>query len=432
MPGFRPPPHRLQKKVTLMSRSNVKHDGSIRESYWSLTLVSLSYRNFRLVWLGSVTEHIGEFMEIAAVLWLVNQLTHSPLMLTIVGSARFIPMIFFPIVGGVVADRVNRRSLLMTALMVSGLLSLCLAFLTLTEQVAVWHLVVLGLLGGAAMSFNHPARQTIVPNLIKKEHLLNAVSLDFISVLASRMIGMALAGYLIVIIGLWPIFVMRSLGCLFAIFWLRLAQIPPTPISAKEETPRQNLMEGFRYLRSNTMILGLVILYLIPWLTGNTFSSFLPVFADILHVGAVGYGYLQASPGMGALISLVGLTFFTYYKGKTKLLVGAGIMMGLCLIGFSASTWTALSLPLLVVMGAMQTAFSTVNTAIIQGIAPDELRGRIMSWREVAFGLGPTGSILFGAIAQVTGVQISLGILGVIILISALLLIAYFPRFGDL
>jgi len=398
-----------------------------------MTLISLRYRDFRLVWLGSVTEHTGEFMEIAAVLWLVNEITHSPLMLTIVGTARFIPMIFFPILGGVIADRVNRRGLLITALTASGLLSLCLALLTFTGLIAVWHLIVIGLLCGVVISFNHPARQTIVPNLINKEHLLNAVSLDFISIQGARMVGMALAGYLIVILGMWPIFLFRALGCLLAILWLSLANVPSTPNTTREKSPYQNMIEGFHYLRSNTMILGLVILYLIPWLTSNTFVNFLPVFAsDVLKIGAVGYGYLQAAPGVGAIISLVTLTFFTYYKKKWKLLVGTGIIMGLSLSGFSASIWATLSMPLLVVVGAVQTAFSTVNTTIIQAAVPDELRGRIMSWREVAFGLGPTGSIIFGAVAQVTGVQISLGLLGLVIIIPSIWLFFYFLRIREI
>jgi len=419
--------------MTVLAPPDASPGGSDRESYWSLTLVSLRYRDFRLVWLGSMTEHIGEFMEIAAILWLVNQLTHSPLMLTVVTAARFIPMMILPIIAGVAADRVNRRSLLMMALLGSGFLSLCLSLLVASGLVVVWHLILMGLLSGVAMSFNHPARQTILPNLIEKKHLLNAISLDFISVLAARMVGMALAGYLMVLIGLWPIFVMRALGCIFAVLWLRLARIPPTPSSAKKTTAGQSLVEGFHYLRSNPVILGLVVLYLIPWLTGNTFSSFLPVFAnDILRVGAVGYGYLQASPGLGALIGLIGLTFFTYYKSKPRLLVGSGITMGLGLIGFSASTWPFLSLPFLMVIGAMQTVFSTVNTTIIQGLAPDELRGRIMSWREVAFGLGPTGGIIFGAIAQATGVQISLGILGIVVIIPSLFLVAWLSRFHEM
>ncbi len=413
-----------------MLQSNGSSEGGRRESYWSLMLVSLRYRNFRLVWLGSFGEHFGEFMELAAILWLVNELTHSPFMLTLVGASRFIAMVFLPIVAGVVADRVNRRSMLITSLLGSALLSVLLAILAFMGLIAVWHLIVISLFGGVAMSFNHPARLTIVPNLVKKEHLLNAMSLDVISVLAGRMIGMALAGYLIVILGIWPIFVIRALTCLLAIFWLLLARVPPTPSATRGQAPWQNLTQGLSYLRTNTVMLGLVLLYLIPQLANNTYTNFLPVFAsDILHVGAVGYGYLQAAPGLGAILSLIGLTLLTYYKRKAILLAASGIIMGIGLIGFSASSGFLLSLALLVIIGAMQTAFSTVNSTMIQGAVSDEVRGRVMSWREVAFGLGPIGSMLFGAIAQYTGVPMSVGLLGGVCLILSLSLLSFLPRF---
>jgi len=244
---------------------------------------------------------------------------------------------------------------------------------------------------------------------------------------------MAIAGYFMVTLGVWPIFVIRALGGLVAIFWLLLARVPPTPPRTRTQAPWQNLAEGFRYLRANTIILTLVILYLLPRVVVNTNMNFLPVFAnDVLRIGAVGYGYLHAAPGLGAIISLIGLTLLTYYRRKSLLLVGACMIMGIALISFSFSPWVVLSLPLLVVIGAMQVAFNAVNSTAIQSVVPDEVRGRVMSWREVAFGLGPTGSILFGAIAQYTGVPISLGLLGGICLIIFLLLIVFLPRFSSI
>ena len=403
-----------------------------RESYLSLVLTSLHYRNFRLFWLGSLTEHFGEFMEIAAILWLVNEMTHSPLMLTIVGSSRFMSMIIFPVVGGIAADRVNRRSLLIAALLGSSLLSICLVALVITGVIAVWHLIAIGLLGGVAMSFNHPARQAILPNLVKREHLLNAVSLDSLSVHGARMVGMLAGGYLIATVGLWPIFVIRTLGCLLAILWLSFAQVPATPPTTRELAPWRNLAEGFHYMRGNMTILALLVLYLVPWLAMNTYSNFLPVFAsDILRVGAVGYGYLQAAPGLGAIVSLIGLTLLTYYKRRFKLLVGFGIILGIGILGFSVSPWFILSLLLLVVIGGTLNSFAAVNTTLIQGLVPDKMRGRMMGWREVAFGLGPTGSILFGAIARYTGVPFSLTLLGSTCLIISLLLILLAKKYSN-
>src|SRR3972149_6206532 len=172
-----------------MSQSSQSGESVKRETYWSLMLASLRYRDFRLVWLGSFTEHFGEFMEIAAVLWLVNEMTHSPLILTIVGSCRFILMIPFSVIGGIVADRVDRRRMLIAALMGSSLLSISLALLAGLGATKVWHVVVISLIGGIVMSFNHPARLSMLPNLVDRKHLLNAVSLDTLSVQGARICG---------------------------------------------------------------------------------------------------------------------------------------------------------------------------------------------------------------------------------------------------
>jgi len=280
------------------------------------------------------------------------------------------------------------------------------------------------------MSFNHPARQTIVPNLVDREHLLNAISLDTLSVHMSRATGTPIAGYLIFLLGIWPIFVIRAVGCLISISLLSQARVPATPPNTRTEAPWRSLAQGFRYLRSNTLLLILVLLFALPYMAQNTYINFLPVFAnDILGVGAVGYGYLQGAPGLGAIIFMILLGLMTYYKNKFRLLIGSGIILAIGLLTLTASPWFALSLPLIVIIGGMVTIFVAVETTLIQGTVPDEVRGRVLSWREILFGLGPTGSILFGAIAQYTGVPFSLGILGVICLVVSLLLILLFPRF---
>lgn len=412
-----------------MSRSNWTIDGSKHESYLMRIISSLRYRDFRLLWLSSITEHVGQFMQIAAILWIVNEMTRSPLMLTIVGSCKFVPLLFMPMIGGVLADRMDRRTLLIVTLFGGSLISICLAALVLTETIVLWHLIVFNLLGGAITSFNHPARQTILPNLVAKQHLLNAVSLDNLSVQASRLIGMTIAGYLIVSIGVGPIFVLRALGCLLAIGLLIITQIPPTPPTTKQQTPWRNLTEGFHYLRNNIIILGLLLLYLIPMLAQSTFTNFMPIFAkDILNIGAVGYGYFQGAPGLGALIGLILLTMLTYYRGKEKLLFGTGIILGIVLIGFSASPWLFLSLPLIVVTGGLIIVFNSVNTTLIQNSITDDVRGRVMSWREIGRAIGPTASILFGALAKYTGVQFSLSLLGGICLLASLLLLPLLSR----
>jgi MFS family permease len=372
-------------------------------------------------------------MEVAGILWLVNEMTRSPLILTIVSACRFVPMIFFPIAGGVVADRVNRRNLLAATLLGFALLNAILAFLAFTGLITVYHLIVVSLLSGIIMSFNHPTRQAIVPNLVNKEHLLNAISFDTLSVQGSRVVGAAIAGYIIATLGVWPTFAIRALGCLIAVFWLFLANVPPTPQKTKTQMPWRNLTEGFHYLLSNTIILSLISLYLIPWLAQNTFTSFMPILAkNIVQVGDIGYGYFQAAPGFGAVVCLIGLAALSSHKGKAELLIYAGTVLGVGLLGLSVSHWVYLSLPLLVLIGSAVTTIVALNTTLIVGITPDELRGRVMSWREVAFGIGPTGSILFGAIAKSTGVPFSLGLLGVICVVISLCFIMLLPKLRSL
>ena len=394
------------------------------ESLLFRTFVSLGYRDYRLVWLGSCTEHMGEWMEVVALLWLVNDLTHSPLMLTIVGSCRYIPMVFFPVVGGIVADRMERRQLLMLTLLGATFLSIILAILVKTEIVAVWHLVVLSLMSGVTTSFNHPARQSIVPNLIKKEHLLNAISLDSASVQASGFVAAPFAGYLIASYGVVPVFGIRAVGAVLAICWLLFVKVRFQPPHATTRAPWRNVIEGFRYVRGDVLLLSLVPLYLIPMLTQNTTYNFLPIFArDILKIGASGYGFLQAAPGLGALAALIGLAALPFYRLKGSLLFITSGILGIALVLFSASHWVGLSLFFMVIVGGMITTFMTINTALIQNHVSDVMRGRVMSLREIAMGLGPAWSLIFGYIGEKTSVPFALGLLGTLCIAISIFLV---------
>lgn len=386
-----------------------------RETLIARTFLSLGYRDYRLVWLGSVTEHFGEWMELIAILWLVNEMTHSPFMLTLVGSCRFIPMVVFPIIGGMIVDTMDRRRMLIIALLGSALLSIILAVLVKTRTVEMWHIIVLALLNGVATSLNHPARQTIVPNLVKKEHLLNAVSLDSASVQASRFVATPIAGYLIDGFGVVPVLGARAAGALLAICWLLFIRTPLKPPQAAAKAPWVNVADGLKYVRGDVLLLSLVPLYLIPMLTHNTSGNFLPVIAeDILKLSATGYGFLQSAPGFGAMASLIALAALPFYRVKGSLLFTTGSILGLALVLFSVSTSMTLSLFLLVIIGGMITSLMTVNTALIQSHVSDAMRGRVMSLREISFGLGPAGSLVFGAIAEAISVPFSLQILGIL------------------
>lgn len=402
-----------------------------KESLLLRTFTSVRlYRNFRLVWMGNATEHLGEWMETAALLWLVNQLTHSPFMLVLVGSFRHLPLIVFPFIGGVVADRVNRRNMLIVTLLASAFLSLALAFLVITKTVAIWHIMIIALLGGVVTSFNHPARQTMVPNLVKREHYLNAMTLDNGAVMSSRVIGTPIAGYIIHIAGTTPVFGLRAVGALLAIFWLLWVKLPPTPAEAKRRAPFQSLIDGLSYVKGNKPVLAQVLLYLLPYFVNNSFTNLLPIFAtDVLKVGATEYGFMQAAPGLGALISIFALASLrSGFQRKGLLLLIAGVFQGGLVILFAYAPWFALAIPILVLIGMANNMFMTLNNVVIQELVSDQVRGRVLALREVAFGIGPSGSIFAGAVAEISTVPFAISLAGLIALGVAGYLLIFAPR----
>ncbi|MFQ5825721.1 MAG: MFS transporter [Dehalococcoidia bacterium] len=392
-------------------------------------VTSLRYRDFRLVWLGSLSEHMGEWMELAGFIWLARQLTDSPLLITLIGAARFAAMVFVPFVGGMVADRVNRRSLLIASLVFMAGLSIALLLLVYTGVIAIWHMFAIGFLLGVATSFNHPARQSIVPNLVKREHLFNAISLDTTSVMGSMVIGFPIAGEIIDRMGVTtPLFGLRAAGALLAIGWLLFVKTDLKPRGEKHH-PVQDLMEGFRYLRRNTPILVLVCLFFIPMAGQRAFMDLLSVFArDVLQVGGREYGWLYTASGLGALISLLALAPLGDYRHKGWLLFSVGLVAGLAQAAYGASQWLWPSIALVTIMGGTRTAFMTVNTTMIQSNIPDNVRGRVMSLREIMMGLGPVGGITAGAIAQYASPAAAMEVIGIFFFFIILILAIALPK----
>ena len=231
------------------------------------------YRDYRFFWMGSWTEHLGEWMEITALLWLINDLTHSPLMGTLLISLRFLPMVVFAFIGGIVADRMNRRTLLIYALVASAIFSLLLAVLVHTRFLAAWHLLVYSALTGVYTSFNHPARNTLLPNLVRKEHLMNAITLDNASVMVSRIVGAPLAGLIIELFGTTPVLGLRAVGAIVAIIWLSRIDAPATAAAPVKATPFNNFVEGIHYVGENRAVLTQVLLYLLPFFVMNSYTG---------------------------------------------------------------------------------------------------------------------------------------------------------------
>ena len=277
-------------------------------------------------------------------------------------------------------------------------------------------------------SFNHPARHTLVPNLVKKEHYLNAITLDNGSVTASRIIGAPLAGFIISFAGTTPVLGLKAVGSLLAIVWLSFIDAPETPGEARKRHPVRNFIEGLQYVGRNRGVFIQVLLYLLPYFVTNTYTGLLPYFSrEMLHIGPGLYGLLNAAPGAGALMATLVLAYLVNFQRRGLVLLLGGIIQGLSLILFAFSPVYFLSLMLLVIVGSCNTTFQTLNNTIIQTMIPDQVRGRVMSLREVCSGLGPSGSMIFGSLAAVIGGSFSLGIAGTITILVLLSILIFSP-----
>ncbi|MBI4296538.1 MAG: MFS transporter [Chloroflexi bacterium] len=389
---------------------------------------AILYRNYRLMWMGSWTEHMGEWMETTALLWLINQMTHSPLIATLMVTLRFLPMVVFSFFGGIAADRFNRRLLLISSLLFSAAISIALAVMVHTRLIMPWHLLVYSGLTGLVTSFNHPARSTLLPNLVKKEHYLNAIVLDNSSVTVSRIIGAPLAGFIIGTAGTTPVLGLRAVGALLAVFWLSWIRAPATPPEARRESPVRNFAEGMRYVGEHRQVLIQILLYLLPVFVNNTYTGLLPYHAtNNLHIGPDLYGILNAAPGLGSVTATLTLAAANPKNKGWWMLVG-GITQGVGLILFAYSPFYFLSLLLLVLIGLATTMFMTLNNTIIQEAVSDRVRGRVMALREVSFGLGPAGSLVAGAMATTLGVSLALGSAGGFAIVVFLGIMVALPR----
>ncbi len=343
-------------------------------------------------------------MEIMASAWLMMELTRSPFYLGLLTLCRIAPLFFFALLGGVVADRLDRRRVLLGCFMSSAVVSTSLLVLARTGTIAPWHLLSAAVLNSAIKGINHPARDAMIPNLTPQHEWMNAIALDTISVRAASILGAPLAGGFIASFGTAPLFGVSTLGMLLAIYWLLRVNAPATPAGAGKHGAWQNLGKGLKYVATNGLIICLVLVFALREFQSEMGSTFLPFFADsILHSGPTGFGYLNMAQGIGGVAGLFGIATLGNYRYKGRLIILSGSLVGILLIGFSFSQALLLSFLLLTAANALGTVFENVGRTALQGIIPDEMRGRVMSLREVirgfvgswaAYGLGLGGEYL--------------------------------------
>jgi MFS family permease len=369
-------------------------------------LVALEYRDFRLYYIALVVARVGEQLQATATMWQVYELTSSPLHLGLTGLARGIPIIVLSLIGGVIADRVDRRRFIIVSQGIVGALALALAALTATNLVDVWHIYAVILVSSALNAISAPARQAIIPNLVPREHLLNAIALNSTVWQISNIVGPALGGVSIALFGLPVTYAVNGLLHLItlgALVGMHLGVMPPRP----RESPLRSFLDGFAFVRYQSIILVLLAMDSAATFFG-AYRTVLPVFARDLGVGADGLGLLLAMPAIGGMLGATVIMSLgdVRYKG---VLVTVGILAYCAaLVLLALSPWFYLSLLATLLLGMFDSTQATPRNALIQAITPDELRGRVSSLQTMLTnGVPSMGQTQVGAVAAIIGAPLT-------------------------
>ncbi len=380
-------------------------------------VAALHHRNFRLFWFGQMISLVGTWMQNVARGWLVLQMTNSPFLLGLVSMIGTLPVLFVAPIGGALADKLNKRTVVISTQITAMLLAFALATLILTKHVQYWHIVVLASILGVTMAIDAPTRQSFIVEMVGKKDLLNAIALNSSIFNLARILGPALAGLIISAIGIVLCFYVNGISYLAVIAGLFMMKGNFSPVKKKNTHVIRDIRDGFGYARHDRNIMSLITLVALSSIFIMPYAMLMPVFArDILNVGAKGLGILLASAGVGALVGALTLALFSDYRKKGRFVMAGTTTFVTATVLFSFSNNYHLSLLLLLFIGWGMVMQNASINSLLQTIAPDHLRGRIMSLYVLFFmGMMPFGSFQAGFIADHLGAQMALRIGGIIV-----------------
>ena len=391
-----------------------------RKSTWSMDgrmlFRSLSHRNFRLFIMGQGVSLIGTWMQMTAVAWLVWRLGHSALLLGLVGFAARIPTFVMAPLAGVLVDRVNRYRLVLLTQVLSMAQALMLAALMYSGRIAAWHVIVLSLMLGFINALDVPARQSFLLQMLdRREDLTNAIALNSSMVNGARLIGPAIAGFMIAGAGEALCFLLNGLSYIAVIAGLMMMRIQPGVRAGRRTAVLESLLEGIRYAFGFRPIRSLLFLLALVSLAGASYAQLLPIFAQqVLHGDARTQGFLVSAAGAGALAGALYLAGRRSVLGLGRVIAWAPAVFGSGLIALGLSTRLWVTLPVMPVIGlGMMVHMASTNT-LLQTIVDDDKRGRVMSFYSMAFmGMVPIGSLVAGILAQFIGAPLTVVIGGI-------------------
>ena len=385
---------------------------------------ALSHRNYRLFWSGAFLSNIGTWMQAVAQGWLVLHLTNSPFWLGVDGFMATAPGLLLTLAGGVFADLVDRRRILLYTQVGAGLSALILAVLIVTGVVQVWMILLLSFVTGCCMALAGPSYQAITFDLVGREDLANAIALNSTQFQLSRALGPALAGLAFEAIGLAGCFFVNGLSYVAVVAALAMVRFDEVshaaPHSVRDKRALwQDLIAGFRYVLRRPRVRLLLSISAMTSLFGAPYFTMVPFFArNILRLGETGLALMMGTAGAGAFVGALVLTFLGDFRHKGWSVIGGAFAFSLCLIGFAYATQLTYSLAFLFGMGLSIVFSVAVINTLLQQLVTDEMRGRVMSMFILSFvGFMPIGNLIAGAASDRYGAPHTLAAGGIIIAI---------------
>lgn len=378
-------------------------------------LRALRYRNYRLFFLGQGVSLIGSLMQTIAISWLTYRLTNSAFLLGMVAFMSQIPVIIFSPFAGVLADRLNRKNILIVTQTFLMLGAFILAILCFLKIIQVWHIIFLSTLLGLTNALDIPTRQAFVVDMVEdKKDLGNAIALNSFILNSARLIGPSIAGILIAAVGEGICFLLNGISFLAIIFALFAMKIHPANKNNHEQHIFEDLKDGLLYAFHHIQIRYILLLVTLVSLMGMSYAVLMPVFAkEVLGGGASTLGFLMGATGLGAIVGAAYLASRTNILELPKTISLAGAIFGLGLIAFSFSRYLWLSLILMLCVGFTMIAQMVSSNILIQNLTADDKRGRVMSLYTISFmGMVPFGSLLAGSLARKIGAPHALIISG--------------------